>query len=63
MQYPRILIDVTDETFCFRLKQWFSKWEESPFGGDFDGQGGEKNKGDNRGGETTQRERKCSITE
>jgi len=29
--------------------QWFSKWEELPLGGDFDGQGCEKNKGGDRG--------------
>jgi len=30
--------------------------------GDFEWQGGEKNKGGNRGGEATQRGRKCSTT-
>ena len=40
-------------------EQWFSKWAESPLGGDFDGQGGEKNKGDDgakqhQGGENAQ---------
>jgi len=33
----------------YSLVQWFSKWAEWPLGGDFDGQGGEKNKGVDRG--------------
>jgi len=35
------------------LVQCFSKWAESPLGGDFDGQGGEKMKGGDRGRKNT----------
>jgi len=44
------------------VEQCFSKWRNRSLGGDFEWQGGEKNKGNDRGGEITQRGRKWSTT-
>jgi len=57
-----LLCDVTEQIFpTFQNSVSQSGWNRI-FGTDFEGQMGEKNKGDDWGGERTQRGRKLSIT-
>jgi len=43
------LVDMESVSSANPLEQWFSKWAESPFWGDFEGQQGEQNKSGDKG--------------